>query len=431
MEGKNKKIAFHTLGCKLNFSETSSVSRQFSEGGYSVVDFNQAADIYVINSCTVTKSAEKRCRALVRQARKINPEAEIVVTGCYSELRPGDLMEIPGVSVVTGNYEKFRLFEYLSEPRARQSVPVYIRDTESSPDLFIPAWSSGQRTRSFLKIQDGCDYKCSYCTIPLARGRSRSSTIKKTIETAREITRSDIKEVVLTGVNIGDFGKAGGESLAGLLRELVKIDEIERIRLSSVEPDLLYDEIIELVADEEKLMPHFHIPLQSGSDTILGKMRRRYTTSLFASRVEKIRMHLPLACVAADIITGFPGETAELFEESLGFVNGIDLSYLHVFTFSERENTNAMSMPERVDPAERKRRSKKLQSLSALKKQHFIKSVYGLRTKVLWEHESSEGFIYGFTENYIKAKTPYVKGKANTIEEIVLTKTDKNGIYTV
>ena len=457
---EQKKIAFHTLGCKLNFSETDAISRQFADDGYALVDFSEPADIYVINSCTVTKNAEKRCKTLIRQALKTNELAHVVVMGCYSQIKPAELFAIPGVSMVLGNAEKFNLFEHLRNlektdgdlDRSRLEYEGVDEmggvDNRTGIDAgsgvgdlqgvkgeeltgFIPTFSTGGRTRSFFKIQDGCDYKCSYCTIPLARGHSRSDTIAGTIETARTIAQTDMKEIVLTGVNIGDFGKRHGESFHDLLKELIKIEGIERIRLSSVEPDLLHDDIIRLVAAEPKLMPHFHIPLQSGSDGILKAMGRRYNTAMFADRVASIRQDIPHACIAADLIVGYPGETASLFKESYDFIAEMDVSYIHVFTYSERENTRALEQEQAVHPAERKKRSKAMQQLSSEKKKQFIQSNRGLVTTVLWENSNHKGYMFGFTENYIKVKTPFDKNKVNTLERVLLDKTDKSGVYEI
>jgi threonylcarbamoyladenosine tRNA methylthiotransferase MtaB len=431
MMQSKKTIAFHTLGCKLNFSETDTISRKFADGKYSLVPFNEAADIYVINSCTVTKNAEKRCRELIKKAMKANPEAHVAVIGCYSEISPEELAAIPGVAMVLGNKDKYALHEYLESIENNKNVAQALNDNPQAPASFIPSFSLDGRTRSFFKIQDGCDYKCAYCTIPLARGQSRSNNIVKTLETAREIANSDIREVVLTGVNIGDFGKPHGETFFDLIKKLVKTDGLDRIRLSSVEPDLLTDDIIRLVADEEKLMPHFHIPLQSGSDAILKKMGRRYDTKLFTDRVKSIRRQIPHACIAADLIVGYPDETASLFEESLQFISGADVSYIHVFTYSERENTRAVKSSETVHPIERKQRSKQMQMLSAVKKKAFLTSNKGLQTKVLWEKDETCGFMYGFSENYIKVKSNFDIKKVNTIELVVLNKQDNKGVYIV
>ncbi len=429
--GKRKTIAFNTLGCKLNFSETDAISRQSDAGVYTIVPFKEHADIYVINSCTVTKNAEKRCKALIRQAMNNNPAAHVAVIGCYSQINPKELLEVPGVSLVLGNSEKFNLFDHLKKIDQGKSETDIRQSAEEKLDTFMPSFSTGGRTRSFFKIQDGCDYKCAYCTIPLARGKSRSNTIAETIRTAQKIAGTNMKEVVLTGVNIGDFGKPHGESFVNLLRELVRIDGIDRIRLSSVEPDLLHDEIIQLVKDEPKLMPHFHIPLQSGSDKTLKAMGRRYTTEVFRERVNKIRQLIPHACIAADLIVGYPDETEACFEESYQFIKKQDISYIHVFTYSERENTRALHSGQEVHPAERKRRSKQMQTLSADKKKHFLLSNRGLETKVLWERDAQSGFMFGFTENYIKVKTRFDAARVNTIERVMLNKLDNHNVYQV
>lgn len=426
---RKKTIAFNTLGCKLNFSETDAISRDFANGQYSIVPFNSAADIYVINSCTVTKNAEKRCRELIRKATKNNPEAQVAVIGCYSEVSSKQIASIPGVSLVLGNNEKYALHKHLEKLDQNALMAEPLQDAEDTAPSFMPAYSLDGRTRSFFKIQDGCDYKCAYCTIPLARGNSRSNSIAKTLEVAREIAKSKIREVVLTGVNIGDFGKPNGETFYGLLQELVRTDGLDRIRLSSIEPDLLTDDIIRLVADESKLMPHFHIPLQSGSDTVLKKMGRRYDTKLFADRINFIRKHIPHACIAADLIVGYPDETAELFEESMHFITDMDVSYLHVFTYSERENTRAVKSLSTVHPKERKQRSKLMQALSSEKKKAFLASNKSVKTKVLWEKDQAGGFMYGFTENYIRVKSKFDINKANTIELVVLNKQDNTGVY--
>lgn len=428
---KPRTIAFHTLGCKLNFSETDSISRQFAGEGFREVNFSDPADVYVINSCSVTGKAEKRCRALIRQAHKHNPLAQIVVVGCYSQIAGQELLSLPGVSMVMGNSGKFNLFEQIRELGAEPGQPFLSDDTRRPPSDFIPTWSQDGRTRSFFKIQDGCDYRCAYCTIPLARGKSRSDSIAGTLRTARKIAGTNMKEVVLTGVNIGDFGKPRGESFLELLKELTKVEGLERIRLSSVEPDLLTEEIIRLVADHPVLMPHFHIPLQSGSEEILRAMGRRYTTTLFAERVDTIRRYIPHACIAADLIVGYPGETTAHFKESLDFIHSIDVSYLHVFTYSERANTKAANSPAPVDMTERKQRSREMQELSQRKKKQFIRQNRGRRESVLWEKEEQGGYMFGFTENYIKVKTLWQPGLVNQIQEVTLNIIDENGVYIV
>jgi threonylcarbamoyladenosine tRNA methylthiotransferase MtaB len=427
-----KKIAFQTLGCKLNFSETSTLSRQAFSGGYEKVDFSEQADVYIINSCSVTRNAEKRCKELVKKAMKINPDAHVAIIGCYSQINPEEIKKIPGVDMVLGNSDKFNLFEHikkLGETKENQSDEINVAIEE--PETFIPAWSSDDRTRSFFKIQDGCDYFCSYCTIPLARGRSRSNTIASTIATAKEIAGTNMKEVVLSGVNIGDFGKNHNESFVDFLRELVKVEGLKRIRISSIEPDLLNDDIIELVATEPSLMPHFHIPLQSGSDEVLKAMGRRYDTALFASRVDKIKKLLPHACIAADLIVGFPVETHDLFQQSYDFLRKIDISYIHVFSYSERENTRAVKFTTHVSPKTRHERSRKIQILSDHKKDVFYKENLNTQSSVLWEKDHLNGYMYGFTENYIKVKTPYDALKVNIIQNVNLNLLDKDGVYLV
>lgn len=427
-----KKIAFQTLGCKLNFSETSSISRQFLDHGYEQVGFKEKADIYVINSCTVTQNAEKRCKTLIRQALKINPDAYIAVVGCFSQINPREIQSIQGVDMVLGNADKFNLFEHIEQMRlhpaeASPSQTISVKE----PDNFVPVFSMDDRTRSFFKIQDGCDYFCTYCTIPHARGRSRSNTIAQTMAIASQIANSNMKEVVLSGVNIGDFGKEHGESFYGFLTELAKLENLERIRISSVEPDLLSDEIIELVAATPGLMPHFHIPLQAGSDKVLKDMGRRYDTRLFASRVEKIKKLMPHACIAADLIVGFPIETDALFEESVNFIKDIDVSYLHVFTYSERKNTKAVHFENQVPVHLRNQRSKMMQKLSAEKKKLFYQNNQNLVTRVLWEKENINGMMTGFTENYIKVKRLFCQQKVNTIETVCLNFLDHDGVYSI
>ncbi len=427
-----KRIAFQTLGCKLNFSETSSISRQFGDDGFKQVEFNDAADIYVINSCSVTRNAEKRCKTLIKQAMKKNPHAHIAVIGCFSQLNPEEIKTIPGVDIVLGNSDKFNLFEHIKTLQLKgETGEKKIDIAVDEPDTFIPSFSMDDRTRSFFKIQDGCDYFCSYCTIPLARGRSRSNTIAQTIDTARQIAQTNMKEIVLSGVNIGDFGKEHGEDFLGFLRELVKVDGLERIRISSVEPDLLSDEIIALVAETPKLMPHFHIPLQAGSDDVLKAMGRRYDTQLFASRVSKIKELIPHACIAADLIVGFPAETEDLFRESYEFIRKLDVSYVHVFTYSERANTKAVKYDTQVPVAERNRRSKIMHQLSEHKKNVFYESQKYHTSVVLWEKENIKGFMYGFTENYIKVKTPFDTAKMNALEKVQLNLLNKDGVYLI
>jgi threonylcarbamoyladenosine tRNA methylthiotransferase MtaB len=422
-----RTIAFHTLGCKLNFSETSTISRQFENGTYRQVAFSGKADIYVINSCSVTRNAEKRCKALVRQAMNRNPEAMVAVIGCYSQINPEELLRLPGVGLVLGNADKFSLFEHIKRwgqtsrapgqdpvPGAREGVLTH------EPVQFEPSWSAEGRTRSFLKIQDGCDYFCAYCTIPMARGHSRSGTIGATLRTASRLAGTGMKEIVLSGVNIGDFGKAHKERFIDLLNDLAGLEGIERIRISSIEPDLLHDGIIELVARESRLMPHFHIPLQAGCDQLLKAMGRRYDTALFAGRVEKIRSLMPRACIAADLIVGFPGETDVLFDKTMQFIRDTDLSYVHVFPYSERDNTRAARMPEQVPVATRQHRSRLVHALSDEKKKKFYEGQLGTTARVLWEEGQAGGTMGGFTENYIRVQTNYDPALVNQVTEVNL-----------
>ncbi len=429
---RHKKIAFQTLGCKLNFSETSTISRLSDTEGYVTVGFNEVADIYVINSCSVTQNAEKRCKTLIKQALKYNPEAHIAIIGCFSQINPEEIKSIPGVDIVLGNSDKFNLFEHIKNINNKKGFDVQqINVAVDTPDVFVPSFSMDDRTRSFFKIQDGCDYFCSYCTIPLARGRSRSNTIAQTLATASQIAHTNMKEVVLSGVNIGDFGKQHDESFYDFLVELVKVEGLERIRISSVEPNLLHDDIIELVASTPKLMPHFHIPLQSGTDQVLHDMGRRYDTQMFASRVEKIRSLMPHACIAVDLIVGFPTETNELFEQSLNFIDNLTVSYVHVFTYSERDNTRAVKYATQIPVGQRNHRSRFMQRLSEKKKSNFYLKNMGQVTNVLWEKDNIMGYMYGFTENYIKVKTLFHKNKINTIEKVTLLRLDQDGVYLI
>ncbi len=427
---KKRKIAFQTLGCKLNFSETSDISRIFAGKNYEVVDFSEEADFYVINSCSVTRKAEKKCKTLINKAVKANPQACVAVIGCYSQVNFDELSEMPGVSLVLGNAEKFNLLEHLDNYDSLQSNELKIPEYSDLTD-FQPSYSKDGRTRSFFKIQDGCDYFCAYCTIPLARGKSRSNNIEDTVKIAMEIAKSDVREVVLTGVNIGDFGKIHGESFYGLLKEIVKLDKLDRIRISSVEPDLLGDDIIELVAEQEKLMPHFHIPLQSGSDKVLKDMGRKYDTALFRSRIEKIRKNIPHACIAIDLIVGFPTETDELFNETYNLLEVLEISYVHVFSYSERDNTKAKRIPGKVPNSIKNQRSKLIHILSEKKLQEFYRKNISRQEKVLWEKENINGYMYGFTENYVKVKTTFDESKINKIANVLLNKPDNDGIFIV
>jgi len=422
-----KKIAFYTLGCKLNFSETSTIARQFENGGYEKTEFENPADVYVINTCSVTDHADTKCRNFVRQALRNNPDAFVAVVGCYAQLKPGEIAEIPGVDIVLGANEKFNLLQYI-EDNKREKTGIHACEIKEVKD-FIPSWSAGDRTRTFLKVQDGCDYFCAFCTIPMARGFSRSENIKKTLQSAREAAETGVKEIVLTGVNIGDFGNGKEENFLQLIKELDKIQGVERFRISSIEPNLLTDEIIEFVAASEKFVPHFHIPLQSGSDKILASMRRRYESKLYADRVTKIKQLLPDACIGADVIVGFPGETEEDFLLTYKFLNEIDVSYLHVFTYSERDNTTALRISEVVPVEERKRRNKMLTILSEKKKRYFYEQNKGKDFTVLFEQENNGGMISGFTENYIRVKTEYDDELINQLVKVKLNELDSDGVF--
>jgi len=427
MEEK-KKIAFYTLGCKLNFSETSQISRQFDTNKFEIVDFKQIADIYVINTCIVTEKAEKKSRSAIRQAKKRNPDAIIAAVGCYSELKPEELSEAKETDVVLGTSSKFTLPEVLNNLNSNQ-LTGYIDSNLNKK--FISSYSSGDRTRSFFKIQDGCDYFCSYCTVPFARGRSRSDTIENTLTKACEIASYGIKELILTGVNVGDYGRKNGENFIDLLKKLDQIEGIERIRISSIEPDLLTNDIIEFVASSKKFLPHFHIPLQSASDKILLSMKRKYDTPLFSEKIKLIKKYMPDCCIAIDLIVGFPGETKECFEESYRFIEASTISYLHVFTYSERENTLAAGMNETVPHIERTIRSKKMLALSEKKKNIFYAENSGKEKYVLFESDNDKGLMYGFTENYIKVKTAFNPSLINHIKKVKLGKIGSDGIFPV
>lgn len=428
-----KTIAFHHFGCKVNFSEASSIAGTIQDKGITIKDFHEKADVYVISTCIVTAVAEKKCRAAIRQAYKLNPKAKIAVIGCFSELKPGELIQMEGVDLVLGNSAKFNLLEELEKLDSHCQVPQITpcdEDTDVNHSCnFIPSFSSGDRTRSFLKIQDGCDYFCSYCTIPMARGRSRSDTISHIVDSVGKISSRDIHEVVLTGINIGDFGKNTGERLIGLLHALEQTSGIERFRISSVEPDLLTDEIIDFVAHSKKFMPHFHIPLQSGSNRILRLMNRKYSTETYLSRVARILQLMPHACIAADVITGFPGETTDDFNETFLFLETLPISYMHVFSYSKRENTKAARFENPTPDHMKKGWSEKLHQLSDKKKIAFYKTNKIKVANVLFESDHDDGFIYGFTENYIRVKTSYNPTLVNTIVQLTLEKQDTNGIF--
>jgi threonylcarbamoyladenosine tRNA methylthiotransferase MtaB len=431
MENK-KKVAFYTLGCKLNFSETSTIARNFQNEGFDRVDFEEVADIYVINTCSVTENADKQFKQIVKKAMKLNDKAFVAAVGCYAQLKPEELAVVDGVDLVLGATEKFKITDYINDLSKNDMGEVHSCEIEEA-DFYVGSYSFGDRTRAFLKVQDGCDYKCTYCTIPLARGISRSDTMEGVIKNAKEISAKGIKEIVLTGVNIGDYGKGefGNKkhehTFLDLVTELDKVEGIERLRISSIEPNLLKNETIELVSKSRAFVPHFHIPLQSGSNDILKKMKRRYMKELYVDRVTKIREVMPHACIGVDVIVGFPGETDEHFLETYNFLNELDISYLHVFTYSERDNTEAAIMPDVVPMNVRNKRSKMLRGLSVKKRRAFYESQIGTNRTVLFESENKEGYIHGFTENYVKVKTPWNPDLANTLHEIYLTKIDDDG----
>ncbi len=419
MNSNRKKVAFHTLGCKLNFAETSTISRSFPEENFERVPANSPADIYVINTCSVTDAADKKCRQAIKKFSTISPGAFIAVVGCYAQLKPQEISEIPGVDLVLGTNEKFDITAYIDTAGKKKKAEVHSCDL-SSTDRFNPSYSMGDRTRSFLKVQDGCDYGCSYCTIPMARGKSRNPVISEIIKEAEKIAEKGIKEVVITGVNIGDFGKSTGETFSQLLKKLVKVNGLERFRISSIEPNLLTDEIIDMAALDGKILPHFHIPLQSGSDKILGLMRRRYTREVFADRVRQINRKIPHAGIGADVIVGFPGETESDFEDTYAFLNDLPLSYLHVFSFSERPGTAAENLAGKVPPSEKEKRSRRLITLSEKKHSEFAAANTGLTTSVLFERTRIEGFITGFTSNYLRVEYPWQPGLSGQIKKVRL-----------
>lgn len=433
-----KKVAFYTLGCKLNFSETSTISRLFEDAGFAKVDFEETPDIYVINTCSVTENADKKCKQLVKKARKVNPDAFIAIIGCYAQLKPTEIAEIPGVNMVLGANEKFDIIAHIeaeqakvqSEEEAKQVTVAYQNIKETTD--FIPSFSYGDRTRSFLKVQDGCDYFCTFCTIPLARGKSRNASVAATVKEAQKIAETAVKEVVLTGVNIGDFGQGGEENFYQLVQELDKVAGIERYRISSIEPNLLSNEIIDFcLAKSERFVPHFHIPLQVGNDFLLKKMRRKYERSLYAERVAQIKSLRKDCCIGVDVIVGFPGETDEQFMDSMDFLKDLDISYLHVFTYSERANTGAPKLGEYVPMEKRKERSRMLHILSEKKKRAFYEENLGSIRTVLFESEEDNGMMYGFTENYVKVKFPFDPQLINTFQTIRLNEIDRDGIVKV
>ncbi len=427
-----KKVAFYTLGCKLNFSETSTIARNFQQEGFERVDFEEVADIYVINTCSVTENADKQFKQIVKKALKNNEKAFVAAVGCYAQLKPEELAAVDGVDLVLGATEKFKITDYLNDLTKNDLGEVHSCEIEEA-NFYVGSYSIGDRTRAFLKVQDGCDYKCTYCTIPLARGISRSDELQNVLKNAKEISQQGIKEIVLTGVNIGDYGKGefGNKKHEHTFLELVQaldeVEGIERLRISSIEPNLLKNETIDFVSKSRTFVPHFHIPLQSGSNDILKKMKRRYLRELYVDRVNKIREVMPDACIGVDVIVGFPGETDEHFLETYHFLNDLDISYLHVFTYSERDNTEAAEMDGVVPANIRSKRSKMLRGLSVKKRRAFYESQLGTTRTVLFEAENKEGYIHGFTENYVKVKTPWNPELVNTLHEIKLTKIDEDG----
>lgn len=431
-----KKVAFYTLGCKLNFSETSTIARGFTDEGFNRVDFSEKADIYVINTCSVTDNADKKFKTIVKQAQKINPNAFVAAIGCYAQLKPEELADVDGVDLVLGATEKFKIKDYINDLSKNDFGEVHSCEIEEA-DFYVGSYSIGDRTRAFLKVQDGCDYKCTYCTIPLARGISRSDSLENVLHNAEEISKQGIKEIVLTGVNIGDYGKGefGNKKHEHTFFELVKaLDEvpgIERLRISSIEPNLLKNETIDFVASSRTFVPHFHIPLQSGSNEVLAKMKRRYKRELYVDRVEKIKSVMPDACIGVDVIVGFPGETDEHFLETYHFLNDLNISYLHVFTYSERDNTEAVEMDGIVPQKVRAKRSKMLRGLSAKKRRAFYESQVGSEHTVLFEGENKLGYIHGFTENYVKVKLPWNPELVNTLHRVRLTNIDQDGMLNI
>ena len=425
----NKKVAFYTLGCKLNYSETSTIGRLFNKAGFDTVEFSDKPDVFVINTCSVTENADKKCKKIVQEALKISPNAYVTIVGCYAQLKPKEIAEIPGVDMVLGAAEKFQIVDYITDLTKNPKTLVYNQPV-SEANEFISSWSFGDRTRTFLKVQDGCDYSCTFCTIPLARGNSRSDTIENAVKQAEQIAASGVKEIVLTGVNLGDFGIIDGQrehKFFDLVKALDEVEGIDRIRISSIEPNLLTDEIIAFVATSKRFVPHFHIPLQSGSDKILGLMRRRYKRELYVNRVAKIKELMPNCCIGVDVIVGFPGETREDFIDTYNFLNELNISYLHVFSYSERENTLAKDMPGAVPGSTRADRSKMLHILSEKKRRAFYESQIGRTEAVLFEGDIKEGFMHGFTRNYVKVKAKYDPILVNEIRNVQLTQISSDG----
>ena len=413
-------VAIHTLGCKLNFSESSDLARRFVEHGFRVVDFKQKADVYIINTCTVTALAEKKCRTIIRQAVSLNPDAIVAAIGCFAQNNSKEIETIEGVDFILGNNDKHKLLDYILDSSCGSALHKKVLPMGEN-DVFVPTYSTGDRTRSFFKVQDGCNYFCTYCAIPFARGRNRSMNVADTVAKAKEITNYGMKEVVITGINTGEFGKLHGETFFDLIKELDKIEPILRYRISSIEPNLITDDMIDFIAQSRAFLPHFHIPLQAGSDTVLSLMNRRYDTKLYAERLEKIKSVMPHACIACDIIAGFTGETDELFDEACHFINSIPISYLHVFTYSERPNTKSLSHIGKVPVSKRRERSKILHQISEAKKLEFYKQNEGTTRSVLWESDVHGGYMFGFTDNYIKVRTPYSEKLVNEVTPVVLT----------
>ncbi|MBM1107603.1 tRNA (N(6)-L-threonylcarbamoyladenosine(37)-C(2))-methylthiotransferase MtaB [Aurantibacter crassamenti] len=428
-----KKVAFYTLGCKLNFSETSTIARGFQEDGYERVEFTEQADMYVINTCSVTENADKRFKTIVKQAQKVNPDAFVAAIGCYAQLKPEALAAVDGVDLVLGASEKFKIADYVNDLSKNAQGEIHSCEIEEA-DFYVGSYAIGDRTRAFLKVQDGCDYKCTYCTIPLARGISRSDTLENVLKNAAEISSKGIKEIVLTGVNIGDYGKGefGNKkhehTFLDLVQALDRVEGIHRLRISSIEPNLLKNETIDFVAQSDAFVPHFHIPLQSGSDDLLKLMKRRYMSGLYVDRVNRIKQTMPNACIGVDVIVGFPGETEEHFLETYHFLNELDISYLHVFTYSERDNTPAATMAGEVPKNVRNKRSKMLRGLSVKKRRAFYESQLGSQRTVLFEGENKEGYIHGFTENYVKVKSTWNPELVNTLHQIILKEIDVDGL---
>jgi len=430
------KVAFHTLGCKVNFSETSTISREFTSSHYQVVSFTSFADLYVINTCSVTENADKELSVLVKKALKKNPNAFIAVIGCYAQLKPHEIASLDGVDLVLGATEKFQIIEFVQNLEKNKSTQIYSCEIEEA-NFYHASYSINERSRAFLKIQDGCDYKCSYCTIPKARGISRSDSLLNVINNAQKIADSGLKEIVLTGVNIGDYGKGEfgnkkhGHTFLDLVKALENLKSVYRFRISSIEPNLLSEDIIKFIANSKRFVPHFHIPLQSGSDKILKSMKRRYLSSLYSEKIKQIRSLIPDACIGADVIVGYPSETDEDFLETYNYISGLEISYLHVFTYSERANTDAIKIKHKVDKLTQNKRSKMLRSLSIKKRRYFYESQLGKNHEVLFESENKKGYITGFTENYIRVRTPWNPALTNTLLKVKLDRIDDEGFVRI